>query len=151
MTKANIIHTCENKPPLKSAQKVPSWGLIPQIMYSPFPWHEQFNICNSMYSTRSKEGRSVLELKCSFHLTVFMGVRAIPFLSLMPKRFLDLAQDFVLNSTLEDHPGVEHIWSWGNLLLLRVRDNWSQCGADGKNQNTLSSTWMMAVRLCRMS
>ena len=25
-----------------------------------------------------------------------MGVRAIPFLSLMPKRFLDLAQDFVL-------------------------------------------------------
>ena len=49
-----------------------------------------------MYSTRSKEGRSVLELKCSFHLTVFMGVRAIPFLSLMPKRFLDLAQDFVL-------------------------------------------------------
>ena len=26
----------------------------------------------------------------------FWGVRAIPFLSLMPKRFLDLAQDFVL-------------------------------------------------------
>ena len=37
-----------------------------------------------------------------------MGVRAIPFLSLMPKRFLDLAQDFVLNFTFKDHPGVEH-------------------------------------------
>ena len=37
-----------------------------------------------------------------------MGVRAIPFLSLMPKRFLDLAQDFVLNITFKDHPGVEH-------------------------------------------
>ena len=41
----------------------------------------------------------------------FWGVRAIPFLSLMPKRFLDLAQDFVLKSTLKDQPGVEHIWS----------------------------------------